>query len=164
MGCSSITLLILLRISHCSLSVAFFLWLIHPEMNCYITPFSLHRHLFPILSSLLSQSSGVDGTRKCTACTAAHAHSFKHSVRVSRGPDCKQRSSCGCLLCIDFFPIYQRLYPSGERCERDGLWSVHICGPTEEEEEAFSDVSARCTVFMGLHYNPFATVLFFLST
>lgn len=31
------------------------------------------------------------------------------------------------------------------------------------EKERLSDVSARCTVFMGLHYNPFASVLFFSS-
>lgn len=41
---------------------------------------------------------------------------------------------------------------------------MHICRPEEEEEEeAFSDVSARFTVFVGLHYNPSSTVLFFSS-
>lgn len=95
--------------------------------------------------------------------THTHTHSSRHSVRMSKGPDCKQRSSGGCLLCIDFFPIFQRLHPSGERSERDGLWSMHICRPEEVEEEAFPDVSARCTVFVGLHYSPSSTVLFFSS-
>lgn len=89
-----------------------------------------------------------------------YTHLLKLSVRMSKGPNCKQRSSSGCLLCIGFFfipRIYQRLYPSGERGERDGLWSVHIC---RTKEEAFFDVSARCTAFMGLHYSPFAPCCF----
>lgn len=39
-----------------------------------------------------------------------------------------------------------------------------VCIFATKEEDAFSDVSARCTVFIGLHYNPFAPVFFFVFT
>ncbi len=112
----------------------------------------------PSLSVSYRCSHHCSNTEENTTCARLF---LKHFIRKSKGPNCKQRSSCGCLLCIGSSPIYQRLYPLGERSERDGLWSVHIC--RTKEVEAFSDVSARCTAFMGLHYNPFAPLLFFSS-
>lgn len=114
-------------------------------------------HFFQLLSFTAATQKRTQYAWQVLRCTLF----LKHFVRKSKDPNCKQRSSCGCLLCIGSFPIYQRLYPSGERSERDGLWSVHIC--RTKEEEAFSDVSARCTAFMGLRYNPFGPLLFFSS-
>lgn len=113
-------------------------------------------HFFPPLSSLQQQR------RACTifpACAAVHTLPQAFCQKVQR-PKLQTRKLLWMFIMYRVFPIYQRLYPLGQRSKRDGLWSLHIC--RTKEEEAISDVSARCTAFMGLHYNPFAPVLFFL--
>lgn len=64
--------------------------------------------IFPFFPLLFhgSKGEGTQYAQHVLRCT----RSFKHSVRMSKGPNRKQRSSCGCLLCIDFFPPYSRDY------------------------------------------------------
>ena len=96
----------------------------------------------------------------CPACVAAcvRTHPQAFCQKVQR-PQLQTKKLLWMFIMYRVFPIYHRLYPSGQRSERDGLWTVHIC--RTQEEEAFSDVSARCTAFMGLHYNPFAPCVVF---
>lgn len=152
-------------ISRHSLSTAFFL-----IDSCRD---ELLHHTFiphpPLPSALLSASS--HHSHLCSnkrrvytifpACAAVHTLPQAFCQNVQRPPLQTKKLLWMFIMYRGFFPpVYQRLYPSGERSEQDGLWSVHICRPKEEE---VSDVSARCTGFMGLHYNPFAPVLFFSS-
>ena len=60
---------------------------------------------------------------------------FKYSVWMSIGPNCKQRSSCGCLLCIDFSPCIPEMMSSG-RAEW-ARWIVERAYSQVREGEGF---------------------------
>lgn len=121
---------------------------------------------FLLLSSLLQQQKTVYTHTIRPACAAVHTL-LKHSVRMSKGPNCKQRSSCGCLLCIGFFfPSY---IPEIISFGGSGV-SEMDCGVCIFSGRGrrrlfffffFPDVSARCAAFMGLHYNPFCPLCCF---
>lgn len=109
----------------------------------------LHHTFTPPLSISSHCSHHCCNKGECTQ-YAQHVlrctHFFKHSVRKTQQ---QTKKLLWMFIMYSFFSIYQRLYPLGERSEWDGLCSVYIC--RTKEEEAFSDVSARCTAFMGLH-------------
>lgn len=136
-------------------------------MNCNITPLpSTHPppH-FPFLPTTVPWQQRRRYT-VCTACTAVHTllQAFCQNVQRTQ-PQTKK------LLWM--FIMYRFFFPySRDYILRGSGASEMDCGVCifadrrrrrRMRRRLFSDVSARCTVFMGLHYNPFASVLFFSS-
>ena len=96
-------------ISQRCLSTAFCLWLIHAEMNCYITPLSPPFPSFPLLP-LLQQWMEECAQYGLRVTALQHASSSILS-ECPKAPRANKRSSAGCLLCIRFFPhTYTRDY------------------------------------------------------